>query len=69
MSLGIVEAAYERLTYFMLQPDSFRERFYVGPTLGPITEAEHIRRENYEKGRLLHEQANALGYYGDCDHY
>ena len=70
MSLYIIEAAYERLIYSMLQPDPFRDRFYTGPTLGPITKAEHILHENRERGRLLYEQAKDLGFYAEyeCDY-
>ena len=66
ISPGIVQAAYDRLAHFMLQPTSWRE---YKPTLGPITEAQHIRRENYEKGRLLYEKAKKLGFYAGDDDY
>ena len=72
MSLGLIEAAYERLVYFSLQPAYlFRESFIALNPLGPITEAEYLadkkRNEDYEKGRLLYEQAKELGFYADCD--
>ena len=72
MSLGLVEAAYEKFAYFSLQPDWFRIGFSVPEPLGPITETEYLRRkkrdEDYEKGRLLYEQAKELGFHAECDH-
>ena len=65
----VVIKAYGNMVAFALAPLYGLGDFSV--PLGPITEAEYLRRkkrdEDYEKGRLLYEQAKELGFYADCD--